>query len=225
MSSKYRSGFDFVSANPSLHSGAKRLQLPLHTDNMLTTFSSLVNEITDEFLRFLRTKFKDVKFISNHLPKNMKLDPKMPLATLLSHCFPILYGLQQRNENTYQKMVNAYLRSRLSETENKTREKIGLLIHTFHQLTESKQLRHIIAKKTEMAAINYLDDQQLTLLVKQEIQSHCNALATAFNHCKSSVATGTKEQNVFSGLISRAKGFSSYTAKKLLAHCSEGKIA
>ena len=149
----------------------------------------------------------------------------MPLPTLLSHCFPILYGLQQRSENSYQKLVNVYLKARISDTERKLRDKVALLIFTFHQITESKQLLHIIAKKTEASAMHYIDDQQLTSLVKNEIQSHCDALSSVFNQCRLSIASSTREQNIFAGLISRTKGFSSYTEKKLLAFCSANKIA
>jgi len=221
MSFKYKNGFDFVNANPPLHAGAKRLHLPTHSNEMLQAFNNLASEITDEFMRFLRTKFKDVKFITNHLPKSVKLDHKMPLPTLLSHCFPILYGLQQRSENSYQKIMNTYLKARISETERKLRDKVALLIFTFHQITESKQLLHIIAKKTEMSSMNYVDDQQLTSLVKDEIQSHCNALSSVFHQCRLSIASSTREQNVFAGLISRTKGFSTYTEKKLLAYCDK----
>jgi hypothetical protein len=221
MTSKYKNGFDFVSANPPLHAGAKRLHLPPQPKEMLNAFFDLTNEINDELVRFLRGKFKDVKFIANQLPKSMKLDPKMPLTTLLCHCFPICYGLQLRSENVYQKMVNQYLKSRLNDTEKKSREKVTILISTFHQITESKQLLHIIAKKTEMEAINYVDDQQLTLLVKSEIQTHCNGLAQTLSQCRLSIASSNKEENVFVGLISRAKGFSTFTEKKLIAYCDK----
>jgi hypothetical protein len=221
MNPKYKNGFDFVSANPPLHAGAKRLHLPPHSKEMLKAFANLTNEITDEFIRFLRGKFKDVKMIAAHLPKSMKIDPKMNLATLLSHCFPILYGLQFRSENTYQKMVNVFLKSRLNETEKKDREKVSILISTFHQITESKQLLHIIARKTEMEAINYIDDQQLTTLVKDEIQAHCKELAKILDQCRLSVTSSNKEENIFTGLISRAKGFSTFTEKKLIAYCDK----
>jgi hypothetical protein len=221
----FKNGYDFISANPTLHARAKHLALPPQANTMLTTFSHLMNEITDEFIRFLRSKFKDIKFINAHLPKSMKLEPKMTLPTLLSHCFPIMYGLQQRSENSYQKKVNLYLKSRMSDTENKMKEKVALLIHIFHEITQAQQVLHTIAKTTEMSALDYTRSDQLSLLTKEKIQHHCNSLSHAFKQCRLNVATTSKEKNILSGLISRTTGFSSFTEKKLAAFCQQDEIA
>ena len=218
---KFKNGFDFVSANPPLHAGAKRLNFPRHTQEMLTAFSHLTNEIHDELLRFLRGKFFDVKFISAHLPSSMKLDPKTPLATLLSHCFPILYGLQLLSQNNEQRIINHYLKCRLNDKDKKEREKVAILVATFHQITEAKQLLHIIARQIDIEPIHYADDSKLTSLVKSSIQTHCNQLAQTLSQCRLSVASSNKEENIFVGLISRAKGFSTFIEKKLQNFCEK----
>ena len=221
----YKNGFDFVKANPPLHHAAKRLHLPTQAKQMLSYFDDLIHEITDEFMRYLRGKFTDIKFITQHLAKSIDVDPKLPLPTLLNHCFPILYGMQQRSDNKYTHAVNQYLKHKVSDTERKMRDKVCLLIFIFHQLAESKQLLHIIAKKAEAITSSYSHDSQLTSLVKNEIQTHCNALSRALDQGRFAIASNTKEQNVFAGLISRAKGFSSFTEKKLNPYCGKEKIA
>ena len=188
---------------------------------MLSYFDDLAHELVDELTRFLKTKFLDTQFISSHVPKNVKYDGSLPLIKLLNNCFPILFGLQQRSENTYQKIVNYYLKSPMSDIENKMREKVCLLIFVFHQLAESKQLKHIIAAKSEKISPAYPFDQQITTLVKHEIQTHCNDLTRGLDLCRFTIAANTKEQNIFAGLISRSKGFHSFTEKKLGAYTEE----
>jgi len=221
MITNYKHGFDFVSANPALHPGSKRLQLSPQTKQMVSYFDDLAHELVDELMRFLKTKFLDTQFIASHLPNNLKYDGSLSLIKLLNNCFPILFGLQQRSENPYQKAVNYYLKSPMSDIENKLREKVCLLIFIFHQLAESKQLQHIIAAKSERLNPAFSYDQQVTSLVKHEIQSHCNDLTRGLDLCRFTIASNAKEQNVFAGLISRSKGFHSFTEKKLGAYIEQ----
>ena len=221
MITNHKNGFDFVKANPTLHPASKRLQLTPQASQMLCYFDDLIHELTDELMRYLKSRFLDTQFIANHIPSKLQHDPKMPLVKLLNHCFPILFGLQQRTENNYQKILNHYLKTTMSDIENKLKEKVFLLIHIFHQLAESQQIKHIIAAKAEQLSPAYSYQHQLTALTKNEIQTHCNNLSKALDQGRFTIATNAKEQNILAGLISRTKGFYSFTEKKLSAYCEE----
>lgn len=215
MAVDFKHGFDFVAANPPLHPRSKDLQLVGNTKQMMIYFDDLAQELIDELTRFLKAKFQDTKFISCHLAKQYQFDDNIPLVKLLNHCFPILFGLQQRSENKYQKALNAYLKSPMTDIEKKMKDKVCLLIFIFHKLAESKQIKHIITAKAEKINPSYPYDPQVTALVKNEIQSRCNDLTRGLDIARFTIATNTKEQNVFAGLISRTKGFHSFTEKKL----------
>ena len=218
--------FNFVAANPTLHTAAKRLTLPEPATHILTYFDDLINELIGELMRYLNSKHPNCELIIKHLPKKCGIDPKTSLFTLLNHCFPILYGLQQRQENLHQKMMNHYLRCKVNTAEERHKEKVRLLIHIFHQLTESKQLIHLVCQRLENQRIK-INTHSTTFMitVKNEIQSHCNAMAKAFDQCRLIVATNNKEQNVFAGLISRSKGFCSFTDKKLRPYCTAAPMS
>ena len=221
MTAQYLNGFDFVNSIPALHPASKRLQMTPQANQMLNYFDDLIHELTDELMRYLKGRFLDSQFIANHAPKNLKCDPRLPLVKLLNHCFPILFGLQQRTENNYQKVLNSYLKAPMSDIENKLKEKVCLLIYIFQQLAESQQIKHIIAAKAERLNPAYSYQHQLTTLTKNEIQLHCINLTRALDQSRFTIATNAKEQNILAGLISRTKGFHSFTEKKLSAYCEE----
>jgi len=221
MIANYTKGFNFVAANPNLHPGSKRLPLTPQANQMVNYFDDLIHELTDELMRYLKTRFTDSQFIGNHVPKNIKFDSSISLVRFLNHCFPILFGLQLRSENAYQQAMNYYLKAQMSDIETKHKEKVFLLIYLFQQLAESQQIKHLIAAKAEHLNPAYSYSHQLTALVKSEIQSHCNNLTRALDQARFTIATNAKEQNILAGLISRAKGFHSFTEKKLHAYCAE----
>ncbi len=218
---KYQSGIDFTSLNPTLHHGIKRLRFSALTKQILDYFDDLTCEITDEFVRTLKRKYTDIAFMEKYLPKNYKFDKKTSLANALHHCFPILYGLQQRSENQYQQMFKLYMRAKVTDIERKQRDKISILLGTFHLLAESKQILHLIARKADHFGISMLTEAQLTYIAKTSMQHQCNALAKALDMCRLGVSSNAKEQNVFAGLISRAKGFGGFVEKKLSGHAKE----
>ena len=210
-------GINFAKLNPPLHSGVSRIAFSPITKQMLDYFDDLTHEITGEFVRYLKKKFDNIEFIKPHLPSNFSIDYSTSLANALHHCFPILYGLQQRSENNYQRMFNFYLRSKVNDMERKHRDRICILLNVFQLLAESKQLLHIIARKADTLGNITLLEEQLTYIAKEEMQKQCQSLARVLDQCRVVVAS-PKEQNIFAGLISRCKGFAGFVEKKLKAY-------
>lgn len=217
MSTANNGGINFTKLNPALHSGVNRIAFTPLTKQMLGYYDDLTHEITGEFVRYLKKKYNSIDFIRPHMPANFKIDYSTSLANALQHCFPILYGLQQRAENQYQRMFNLYLRCRVNDIERKQRDRICILLHAFQLLAESKQILHIIARKTDFLGSQNLLEEQLTYIAKEHMQKQCQTLARILDQCRIVVAS-PKEQNVFSGLISRCKGFAGFVEKKLKAY-------
>ncbi len=212
-----RGGINFAKLNPPLHSGVNRISFSPLTKQMLDYFDDLNHEITGEFVRYLKKKYDSIIFMQPLLPSNFNIDYSTPLANALHHCFPILYGLQQRTENQYQRMFNLYLRSKVNDMERKQRDRICILLNVFQLLAESKQLLHIIARKADKMGNTNLLEEQLTYIAKEEMQKQCQSLARVLYQCRVVVAS-SKEQNIFAGLISRSRGFAGFVEKKLKAY-------
>lgn len=198
--------------------------MPAPCTQMLSYFDDLSHELIDEFIRYLKSHYDGIGFIIESVPSTIAIPASTTLATTLQHCFPMLYGMQQHRLNQHQQCINAYCRAKISSKQAcQQREQVIILIEVIKLLTECKHLQHILAQKTALIRQPDATSSELLLLVKSTIQNQCQALTDTFMRCRNEVANNNKDQNIFSGLISRTRGFSSFTAKKLNRHNSSTK--